>query len=70
MRIFPALEKRLRTIADDDTYIRQLLISYVPAIFTTLFAAVWTLLFFVAGRPLLGWICLLYTSRPSARAMS
>ena len=26
MRLFRALEKRLRTIADDDTYIRQLLI--------------------------------------------
>jgi len=56
MRLFSALEKRLRTIADDDTTIRQLLISYVPAIFTTLFAAVWTLLFFLAGLPLLGWI--------------
>ena len=56
MPFFGALEKRLRTIADDDTYIRQLLISYVPAIFTTLFAAVWTLLFFLAGLPLLGWI--------------
>ena len=69
MRLFRTLEKRLSTIADDETYIRQLLISYVPAIFTTLFAAVWALLFFVAGRPLLGWIlagyclvCLLATA--------
>ena len=54
MRLFRALEKRLRTIADDDTYIRQLLISYVPAIFTTLFGLVWTLLFFAAGLPVLG----------------
>ena len=45
MRLFSALEKRLGTIADDETYIRQLLISYVPAIFTTLFGVVWTLLF-------------------------
>ena len=54
MRLFRALEKRLRTIADDDTYIRQLLISYVPAIFTTLFGLVWTILFFAAGLPVLG----------------
>ena len=51
MRLFRALEKRLRTIADDDPYIRQLLISYVPAIFTPLFGLVWTLLFFAAGLP-------------------
>ena len=56
MHFFVALEKRLRTIADDETYIRQLLISFVPAIFTTLFAALWTLLFFLAGLPVLGWI--------------
>ncbi len=56
MRLFSVLEKRLRTIADDEIYIRQLLISYVPAVFTTLFAAVWTLLFFLAGQPRLGWI--------------
>ena len=56
MRLFRALEKRLGTIADDETYIRQLLISFVPAIFTTLFAAIWTLLFFLAGLPTLGWI--------------
>ena len=74
MRLFRTLEKRLSTIADDETYIRQLLISYVPAIFTTLFAAVWALLFFVAGRPLLGWIlagyclvCLLATALAMTR---
>ena len=61
MRLFPALEKRLRTIADDDTYIRQLLISYVPAIFTTLFGLVWTILFFAAGLPLLGRILAAYS---------
>ncbi len=56
MRLFRALEKRLGTIADDETYIRQLLISYVPAIFTTVFAAVWARLFFAAGQPALGLI--------------
>ncbi len=61
MRLFRALEKRLRTIADDDTYIRQLLISYVPAIFTTLFGLVWTILFFAAGLPLLGRILAAYS---------
>jgi guanylate cyclase len=62
MRLFPALEKRLRTtIADDDTYIRQLLISYVPAIFTTLFGMLWTLLFFAAGLPVLGRILAAYS---------
>ena len=61
MRLFRALEKRLRTIADDDTYIRQLLISYVPAIFTTLFGLVSTILFFAAGLPLLGRILAAYS---------
>ena len=61
MRLFSALEKRLGTIADDETYIRQLLISYVPAIFTTLFGVVWTLLFFLAGLPRLGWILAAYS---------
>ena len=61
MRLFRALEKRLRTIADDDTYIRQLLISYVPAIFTTLFGLVWTILFFAAGLPVLGRILAAYS---------
>jgi guanylate cyclase len=61
MRLFRTLEKRLSTIADDETYIRQLLISYVPAIFTTLFGLVWTILFFAAGLPLLGRILAAYS---------
>jgi guanylate cyclase len=61
MRLFSALEKRLGTIADDETYIRQLLISYVPAIFTTLFGTLWMLLFFAAGLPVLGRILAAYS---------
>ncbi len=61
MRLFSALEKRLGTIADDETYIRQLLISYVPAVFTTLFGILWTVLFFAAGLPVLGRILAAYS---------
>jgi class 3 adenylate cyclase len=61
MRLFDALEKRLGTVADDETYIRQLLISYVPAIFTTLFGLLWAILFFAAGLPALGGILTAYS---------
>jgi guanylate cyclase len=61
MRLFDALEQRLGTVADDETYIRQLLISYVPAIFTTLFAALWAILFFAAALPALGRILAAYS---------
>jgi hypothetical protein len=64
MHLLRPLESRLAAVVEDETLLRQELVSYIPAIFATLSTALWMIIFQANGLPSLAYIYLASSCSP------
>ena len=60
MHLLTSLERRFAVTIQDETLLHRAIVSFIPAIFTTVNTLIWGILFFANELPTLGWIYFAY----------